>query len=64
MPSAEILPFFNPNAPRLQKVAHNLWVIRLHDTPAAQAEADKLVEQLRANNYVVPDYMKGKDDGK
>lgn len=45
--------------PRLQRLAENVWMIRLSDTPEAQAMADKIVQELRDNNYVVPGYMKG-----
>lgn len=55
---AQILQFPTRSS-RLQRVADNLWLMRLSDTPEAQAAADKLVKELRENNYVVPDYMKG-----
>lgn len=48
-----------PQAPRLKKIAPNLWIMQLSDTPEAQAQTDKLVEQLRANNYRVPEHLKG-----
>lgn len=55
--SAQVLPF--PSLPRLKRLAENVWMIRLSDTPEAQAMADKIVRELRDNNYIVPDYMKG-----
>jgi hypothetical protein len=54
--SAQILLF--PTPPRFEQMAENLWIMRLDDSPEAQAQMDRLVEQLRRNNYVVPDYMK------
>ena len=50
-----------PMPPRVQRLADNLYLYQLNDTPEAQAAADMLVAELRANNYIVPDYMKGKD---
>lgn len=62
---AEILQFPQCEAPpRLQRLAENLWMMKLSDTPEAQAAADKLVKELREHNYIVPDYMKGNDDDK
>lgn len=57
---AEIIPF-PPQLPppRLTKLAECLYMMQLSDTPEAQAAADKLVAQLRANNYIVPDSLKG-----
>ncbi len=57
---AEILPFRHLWQPSLKQVAENLWLMRLNDSPEAQAQADQIVNELRRNNYVVPDYMKGK----
>lgn len=54
---------FPPPAPRFQRLAENLWMMKLDDTPEAQAAADRLVAELRANNMIVPDYMKGKGRG-
>lgn len=54
---SEVLKF--PTLPKLKKLGHNLFMLQLSDTPEAQAQADKLVEQLRANNYIVPEHLKG-----
>lgn len=56
----QVLDFPQREAPpRLQRLAENLWMMQLSDTPEAQAAADKLVKELREHNYIVPDYMKG-----
>jgi hypothetical protein len=51
-----------PIAPRLQKIAENLWLMRLDDTPEARAQAGRIVNELRASNYEVPNHMKGDDN--
>ena len=48
-----------PMPTRVQKLADNLWMYQMSDTPEAQAAADKLVAELRERNYIVPEYMKG-----
>jgi hypothetical protein len=50
-----------PIPPRLRRLAENLYIMPLSDTPEAHAAADKLVAELREHNYIVPDYMKGDD---
>ena len=40
--------------PRLKRLAKNLWALQMSDTPEAQAQMDKLVAELRANNYEIP----------
>lgn len=56
---AEILHFPAVAPLRLERLAQNLWMLRLSDTPEAAAAADRLVEQLRAHNMIVPDYLRG-----
>lgn len=58
---SNVLPFQKPFVPRLEQIAKNLWIMRLSDTPEANAQADRIVKELRENNYVIPDYMKGDD---
>jgi hypothetical protein len=58
-PMTNVLPFRKSWEPSLERLADNLWMIRLDDSPETQAQADRIVKELRRNNYVVPDYMKG-----
>ena len=53
-----VLPFRKPHLPTFERVAENLWLMRFDDSPEAQAQADRIVEELRRNNCVVPEYMK------
>ncbi len=61
---SNVLEFQKPYVPRLEQIAKNLWIMRLDDTPEANAQADRIVKELRANNYEVPNYMKGGDNAK
>jgi hypothetical protein len=55
--SAQILQF--PTVAKLERLAENLWLMRLDNTPESQAQAERIIAELRTSNYVVPDYMKG-----
>lgn len=64
--SAVILPFPPREIPpRLERVAEAVYLMQIGNTPEARLLADRLVAVLRANNYIVPDYMKGEihDEG-
>lgn len=54
---AQILPF--PTPLKLEKLTDKLWIIKVVDTPEARAQADRLAEELRKNDYSLTDKMKG-----
>jgi hypothetical protein len=54
--SAEVI-VLHP-APRLTMLAENLWCYRMEDTPEACEQAQRIIAEFRANNYVIPAYMK------